>query len=64
MFFDAKIMAIQKLKCDQNGGSGLARECGVSAKNLSTDTPHSRASPLPHLDLIVRSRRVWLYSGA
>ena len=30
-------------------GSGLARECGGSAKDALTDTPHSRASPLPHL---------------
>ncbi|TFY92386.1 hypothetical protein DYL59_00020 [Pseudomonas kairouanensis] len=29
-------------------GSGLARECGVSVAKSFTDTPHSRASPLPH----------------
>src|SRR5450830_1186155 len=29
-------------------GSGLARECGGSASTSLTDTPHSRASPLPH----------------
>ncbi|KQN53336.1 cobalamin biosynthesis protein CobN [Pseudomonas sp. Leaf48] len=28
-------------------GSGLAREGGVSGKSMSTDTPFSRASPLP-----------------
>ncbi|PMZ75073.1 hypothetical protein C1X25_03980 [Pseudomonas sp. GW247-3R2A] len=31
-------------------GSGLARECGVSASISLTEPPHSRASPLPHLD--------------
>ena len=30
MFFGAKIMTILKLKCDQNCGSGLARECSLS----------------------------------
>ncbi|RAH02930.1 hypothetical protein DJ480_10550 [Pseudomonas sp. Leaf98] len=29
-------------------GSGLARECGVSETHSTTDTPPSRASPLPH----------------
>ena len=29
-------------------GSGLARECGGSETNVLTDTPLSRASPLPH----------------
>ncbi|RYM43802.1 hypothetical protein EVS84_07850 [Pseudomonas koreensis] len=28
-------------------GSGLARECGVSANMSLSDPPHSRASPLP-----------------
>ncbi|VVO07990.1 hypothetical protein PS834_03202 [Pseudomonas fluorescens] len=28
-------------------GSGLARECGGSVMDILTDTPHSRASPLP-----------------
>ncbi|RBC01584.1 hypothetical protein C3E97_013365 [Pseudomonas sp. MWU12-2115] len=28
-------------------GSGLAREGVVSGTKVSTDTPHSRASPLP-----------------
>ncbi|AQT94713.1 hypothetical protein B1R45_16055 [Pseudomonas azotoformans] len=28
-------------------GSGLARESGVPGKNVLTDTPLSRASPLP-----------------
>ncbi|RQO44015.1 hypothetical protein DBR46_29540 [Pseudomonas sp. KBW05] len=31
-------------------GSGLARECGVSVNASVADPPHSRASPLPHLD--------------
>ena len=35
-----------EIKC----GSGLARECGVSAHKKVADTPHSRASPLPHFD--------------
>ena len=38
-------------------GSGLARECGGSAMNLLTDTLHSRASPLPHLDLYLSGRQ-------
>ncbi|RQO57742.1 hypothetical protein DBR46_09925 [Pseudomonas sp. KBW05] len=29
-------------------GSGLARECGASVNECVADTPHSRASPLPH----------------
>ncbi|MBR7212670.1 hypothetical protein E1K68_07730 [Pseudomonas sp. B2021] len=29
-------------------GSGLARECSVSANSFLADSPHSRASPLPH----------------
>ncbi|TFY89526.1 hypothetical protein DYL59_11375 [Pseudomonas kairouanensis] len=29
-------------------GSGLARESGVSASTCVSDTPLSRASPLPH----------------
>ncbi|TSD80379.1 hypothetical protein FFI16_029390 [Pseudomonas sp. KBS0710] len=29
-------------------GSGLARECGVSFSTSVSDTPPSRASPLPH----------------
>ncbi|HEC56188.1 MAG TPA: hypothetical protein ENI30_14660 [Gammaproteobacteria bacterium] len=29
-------------------GSGLTRECGVSETHSETDTPLSRASPLPH----------------
>ncbi|RQO57871.1 hypothetical protein DBR46_10595 [Pseudomonas sp. KBW05] len=29
-------------------GSGLARECGGSVRTSFTDTPLSRASPLPH----------------
>ncbi|RFP92782.1 hypothetical protein D0N73_30050 [Pseudomonas fluorescens] len=37
---------------DQHCGSGLARERGGSVTNELTGTPHSRASPLPHLDLI------------
>ncbi|PJK34552.1 hypothetical protein CWC48_04890 [Pseudomonas sp. S10E 269] len=32
-------------------GSGLARECGGSVNISLTDPPHSRASPLPHLEL-------------
>ncbi len=32
-------------------GSGLAREGGGSVSSCVTDTPPSRASPLPHLDL-------------
>ncbi|AZP71113.1 hypothetical protein EJJ20_14685 [Pseudomonas poae] len=32
-------------------GSGLARECGESVGISMTDTPPSRASPLPHLNL-------------
>ncbi|AUO20830.1 hypothetical protein C1X89_32890 [Pseudomonas sp. GP01-A8] len=31
-------------------GSGLARESGVSGSDGPTDTPSSRASPLPQLD--------------
>ncbi|QHG23376.1 hypothetical protein GDV60_11085 [Pseudomonas sp. DTU12.1] len=31
-------------------GSGLARESGVSAPGACTDTPLSRASPLPPVD--------------
>ncbi len=31
-------------------GSGLARECGGSVMHVSTDTPLSRASPLPQGD--------------
>ncbi|AUM71521.1 hypothetical protein C0J56_23525 [Pseudomonas fluorescens] len=31
-------------------GSGLAREGGVSANKFLTDTPPSRASPLPQLE--------------
>ncbi|TNB94604.1 hypothetical protein FHG55_16295 [Pseudomonas jessenii] len=38
-------MQIPKNHC----GSGLAREIGVPVKQLLTDTPLSRASPLPHL---------------
>ncbi|POA60933.1 hypothetical protein C1884_28955 [Pseudomonas sp. GW460-R15] len=30
-------------------GSGLARESGMSGNFMPTDTPSSRASPLPHL---------------
>jgi hypothetical protein len=37
----------QQIQC----GSGLAREGGVSVSCISTEPPHSRASPLPHLDL-------------
>ncbi|MCG6573807.1 hypothetical protein EGM97_03690 [Pseudomonas sp. AF32] len=29
-------------------GSGLARECAVAVCIIVTDTPLSRASPLPH----------------
>ncbi|RQO54167.1 hypothetical protein DBR46_16315 [Pseudomonas sp. KBW05] len=39
-----QIFASTQVKC----GSGLARECGVSVESSVTDTPHSRASPLPH----------------
>ena len=39
-----------------NCGSGLAREGGGSASSSVTDTPHSRASPLPHLDLSTSGR--------
>ncbi|TSD76941.1 hypothetical protein FFI16_011115 [Pseudomonas sp. KBS0710] len=38
------------------GGSGLARECGVSVTDKLTDPPHSRASPLPHLDRVASGR--------
>ncbi|TYK58776.1 hypothetical protein FXO26_08255 [Pseudomonas synxantha] len=31
-----------------NCGSGLAREGGVSFNHLLADAPYSRASPLPH----------------
>ena len=31
-------------------GSGLAREGGMSATDVSTEPPHSRASPLPQGD--------------
>ncbi|RBC04426.1 hypothetical protein C3E97_003195 [Pseudomonas sp. MWU12-2115] len=32
-----------------NCGSGLARECGVPVDISVSDTPLSRASPLPHV---------------
>ncbi len=41
-------------------GSGLAREGGGSVNSCVADTPHSRASPLPHLDLCVSDRSVLL----
>ncbi len=50
-----------------NCGSGLARECGVSVTDKLTDTPHSRASPLPHLDRVASGRLafalhlIWLF---
>ena len=33
-------------------GSGLAREGGGSVKDVLTDTPHSRASPLPQGSMV------------
>src|SRR5476649_3057712 len=41
-------------------GSGLAREGGGSVTHELTDTPHSRASPLPHLDRSASDRDVLL----
>ena len=43
--------AVVAAKLGQNCGSGLARECGGSVTHELTDTPYSRASPLPQLDL-------------
>src|SRR5471032_2033810 len=43
-----------------NCGSGLAREGGVSVTHELTDTPPSRASPLPHLDLCASDKDVLL----
>ena len=42
-----------------NCGSGLARECGVSVTDKLTDPPHSRASPLPHLDCVASGRQAF-----
>ncbi|TSD77583.1 hypothetical protein FFI16_014495 [Pseudomonas sp. KBS0710] len=42
-----------------NCGSGLAREYGVSVNSSVTDTPHSRASPLPHLDRVASVREAF-----
>ncbi|AZF63602.1 hypothetical protein C4J83_2613 [Pseudomonas sp. LBUM920] len=41
-----------------NCGSGLAREGGGSVTHELTDPPHSRASPLPHLDFCESDRWV------
>ncbi|TSD77480.1 hypothetical protein FFI16_013965 [Pseudomonas sp. KBS0710] len=38
------------------GGSGLARESGVSVNSSVTDTPLSRASPLPHFDRVASGK--------
>ncbi|PKH84067.1 hypothetical protein CXF97_05295 [Pseudomonas sp. Choline-02u-1] len=38
-------------------GSGLAREEGVSVNIKSSDTPPSRASPLPQKSSTLRSQR-------
>ncbi|MDQ0701378.1 hypothetical protein QF043_000170 [Pseudomonas sp. W3I7] len=40
----ATFLSSTTLQC----GSGLARECGGSETDVLTDTPLSRASPLPH----------------
>ena len=49
--------AVPAVKLGQHCGSGLARECGGSVTNTPTGTPLSRASPLPHLDLIPSGKR-------
>jgi hypothetical protein len=38
-------------------GSGLARESGISVIASLTDTPLSRASPLPHLICVYEKSR-------
>src|SRR5471032_2974703 len=43
-----------------NCGSGLARESGGSVTHELTNPPHSRASPLPHLDRSASDRDVLL----
>ena len=40
----ATFLSSTTLQC----GSGPAREGGVSETDVLNDTPHSRASPLPH----------------
>src|SRR5476649_2449878 len=45
---DTHLSDAQKSKC----GSGLARECGGSVSSFITDTPPSRASPLPQVDRV------------
>ncbi|RFP97541.1 hypothetical protein DA482_27945 [Pseudomonas fluorescens] len=48
--------ARRQLKERVQCGSGLARECGVSVSTSVTDTPHSRASPLPHFALFTHKK--------
>ncbi|KAA2230235.1 hypothetical protein FJD34_06330 [Pseudomonas brenneri] len=45
-------------------GSGLARECGVSGNTSGTDTPLSRASPLPQFSSAFQVRRCRAAPGA
>ncbi|AUM70938.1 hypothetical protein C0J56_20125 [Pseudomonas fluorescens] len=40
-------------------GSGLAREGGLSASIYFTDTPHSRASPLPQVLVSFKGDCAW-----
>ncbi|PJK32636.1 hypothetical protein CWC48_24285 [Pseudomonas sp. S10E 269] len=48
--------------CTRNPcGSGLARESGVPGKNALTDTPLSRASPLPHWICVTHRHQVCFY---
>jgi len=44
--FTSPISTIAQNQC----GSGLAREYGITSNILLNDTPLSRASPLPHLN--------------
>ena len=44
--------AVLAAELGQHCGSGLAREGGASVTDELTDPPLSRASPLPHLELI------------
>jgi hypothetical protein len=41
---------------DQKCGSGLARDSGVSVTGYLAEPPYSRASPLPHFDLLASGR--------
>ncbi|HCT07329.1 MAG TPA: hypothetical protein DIW86_18380 [Pseudomonas sp.] len=44
-----------ELECDQTVGAGLLAKAVQQSPDVLNDTPHSRASPLPHFDSVTTS---------